>query len=174
LEEASRRFPGIVFQGLNQAYRFKHFPDEAGRALGLVLTRLVAMRDLCRARGIRFLVVILPTKPDVDRDDDATVEAAAEMLGLTPKELRRNRELGEALGSGLAAVGIEHLDPAVAMAASPIPLYWRTDSHLGFAGHVFLALGLEPIVRGWFDDGSRPADGAAGGIGHAGAAREES
>jgi hypothetical protein len=139
LAAAAERWPGPVSQGLNQAYRWKHFAGEAERALEAVLGSYLAMRDLCAARGIAFLAVALPAKIDVDEDDRETIEAARTALGLGPEDVAVNRELGRRFVEAVRAAGIRCLDPFEVMTESKAKLYWQRDHHLSQAGHALVA-----------------------------------
>ena len=79
--------------------------------------------------------MLLPTKDDVDGDDDAdTFEAVARALDLGDAERRINRELARRLAERLRADGIEVLDLYPSMLAEPEPLYWQRDHHLNVQG----------------------------------------
>lgn len=148
IREAAERWPGPVSQGFNQAYRWKNFPDEAELSLDAVVHSYLAMQELCERNGIDFLAVVLPTKMDVDGDDDlATRESVRDALGLGVEETRMNRRLGERFIDALQASGVRWLDPTRAMLASPTFLYWRRDYHLNLDGHALLAELLEGDLR---------------------------
>lgn len=140
LVAASARWRGPVSQGFNQAYRFEHFPWERERALAAVIESFLAMRDRCAQLGIQFLAVVLPTKMDVEPEDDAGVQTAVRTeLGLTPEAAAVNRELGRSFAESMARAGVRCLDPLEALRRAPHPLYWRQDYHLGRAGHELLS-----------------------------------
>lgn len=133
--EVVQRWEGPFSQGLNQAYRWKSFPDEAERALDAVRDSYRAMQALCDERGIAFLAALLPTKMDVDEDDRSTWRAACDALGLAEPDVGRALELGRRLLAESEAEGIESLDPTDAMVRSEEVLYWRKDYHLSLDGH---------------------------------------
>jgi hypothetical protein len=114
------------------------------------------MRVICAEKGILFLVVILPTKIDVDVEDEPRVRAAAlATLELSEEEAAVNVRLGQRLVQVLTERGVACVDPTEAMLASPVPFYWRKDHHLDVDRHLFVARAvftvLEPLLasRGW-------------------------
>lgn len=144
VSEATERAPAPMRQGMNQAMRWKTFPAEAERALAAVIESFTRMHALCAEHGIQFLAVVLPTKMDVEPEDDAaTQEAARESLGLSTEEIEINRVLGQRFVRAMEAAGIRCLDPCEDMRRAQHPLYWRTDYHLAPAGHALLAQLLE-------------------------------
>jgi hypothetical protein len=151
---ASERWPGPVGQGFNQAYRWKHFPWEPERALDAVLDSYVAMRDVCAAEGIAFLAVLLPTKMQIEPEDDrATQEALLAALDLAPEDLTPDAALADRFVERVRAEGVRCLDPRDAMRAAPHPLYWRFDYHLGLTGNRLLAELLADEVRSMLGEG---------------------
>jgi hypothetical protein len=139
-DPANQRWPTVLPQGFNQAYLFRYREGDAELALTVTLDVYEAMARECAAAGVRFLVIVLPTKIDADLDDDREhIEAIREALALTTAELAVNRVLSERLARALAERGIECLDLTHAMAADPTPFYWRQDHHLNVAGHTFVA-----------------------------------
>lgn len=138
LRALQRKNPPACWQGANQTYRFAHHPEEREIALAAVEASCAAMQELCAARGILMLAVVLPTKYDVDLDDRATQFGGVEELGLTPEELDDNARLGAEIVRRLERRGIPCLDPLPTFRDEPAPLYWRTDHHLNVAGHAKL------------------------------------
>jgi len=139
LEAAHERWSGPVSQGMNQAYRWKHFPWEVDRALEKTIASYLEMQALCEAEGISLLAVILPTKMDVDGEDDRDVQVEVRrVLELEEADVASNLELGRRFRAAMDEAGIRCLDPTDAMRAEPEALYWRRDYHLGLAGHRFL------------------------------------
>ena len=127
-------------QGYNQAFRFKHFPAEPEPALAAAIESFLRMQERCAEVGIQFLAVVLPTKMDVEPEDDSALqEAARKVLELTPEEAALNRTLGRRFAEAMSVAGVRCLDPLEAMRGAPHPLYWRRDYHLGDAGHALLA-----------------------------------
>jgi hypothetical protein len=148
--EATGRAPAPMQQGMNQAMRWKTFPAEAESALAMVIDSFTRMQALCAEHGIRFLALVLPTKMDVEPEDDAATQAdALETLGLSASEAGINRVLGRRFAMAMEAAGIRCLDPLEDMRKARHPLYWRQDYHLGPAGHALLAELLERVLDAW-------------------------
>jgi lysophospholipase L1-like esterase len=141
---ATKQHPGGLYQGFNQAIRWKYFPSEMDHALEIVIASYKAIQELCDEKGIEFLAVVLPTKMDVDDDDLETQRSTREQLGLSPEDVAVNRRLGAHFAAAMKAAGIACLDPIETMKAHQRPLYWTKDYHLGAEGHVLLA---EQILR---------------------------
>lgn len=151
---ASERWPGPVGQGFNQAYRWKHFPWERERALDAVVASYAAMRDVCAAEGIAFLAVLLPTKMQVEPEDDRETQGALlAALDLAPEDLAPDAALADRFVERMRTEGIRCLDPRSAMRAAPHPLYWRFDYHLGLTGHELVAELLVHEIRSLLGDG---------------------
>ncbi|MSR64044.1 MAG: SGNH/GDSL hydrolase family protein [Planctomycetes bacterium] len=138
LERATERFAGPVTQGINQAYLFHYCPELTEEARAAVTESILGMRELCERNGIAFLLVLLPTKMDVDEDDRDSWRACCTELGLAPADLELNLALGRRVLADASAAGVECLDPTDRMRAEPAPLYWVKDYHLGLAGHALL------------------------------------
>lgn len=144
IESVAERWPGPAGQGFNEAYRFRAFPWEVEKALELVTQSFVAMQARCTELGLRLVVVVLPTKMDVEPEDDrATQEAVRAALELEPEDLAVLTTLARDLESNLRAAGLEVLGPLEAMRAAEPPLYWREDYHLSTRGHAWLAAEME-------------------------------
>ena len=141
LVAVQQRWAGPLAQGGNQAYRFKHHPEEAEEAFEDALTACLAIRGLCAREGVALLFVLVPTKVDADagKQGEEALDEFRALLGLTPDEVALNRRLGERLAAALEAEGVACIDPTDAMRADPRPLYWTTDHHLNVEGHRFVA-----------------------------------
>jgi hypothetical protein len=156
LRLSQERSSGALFQGLNQAHWFKHWPGTAELALEFALASLESIRALCEEKGILLVVLVLPSKVDVDVEDEPRARAAAlATLELTEEEAAVNVRLGRRLVQALTERGVACVDPTGAMLASPVAFYWRKDHHLDVDGHAFVAQAvftvLEPLLasRGW-------------------------
>lgn len=136
LEAAMERHPAPVWQGLNQAYLFRHQPerfDDAAERLRFVLNRF---QELTREDGAELTLVILPTlrliQPEVDeqglRESIKTLELAAN----DSEADERACDLADRLADEL---GIRRLDlraPFRAAVAedSGLKLYFQADHHV--------------------------------------------
>jgi hypothetical protein len=147
IESVAARWPGPASQGFNQAYRFRAFPWEVEKSLALATASFRALQARCSELSLRLLVVVLPTKMEVEPEDDREVqEAVRAALELTPDDLELLTTLGQRLAANLRAAGLEVVEPLEAMRAAEHPLYWRTDYHLGMRGHAWLAAELERVL----------------------------
>jgi hypothetical protein len=129
---------GPFWQGLNQAYRWKHLPGEEERPLALAHENFAEIERLCAEHGIALLCVLLPTKMDVDEDDRETWLSAAAELGLDERDVGLDLAIGRRLLDTLRSEGVACLDPTDEMLRSREMLYWKADYHLAVVGHALL------------------------------------
>jgi hypothetical protein len=143
LAEAEKLNEGAVWQALNQAVYFKSFPEMGPRVMKLAQDSLGEIRDLCRADGIRLLVILLPTKLDVEWDSDRIrLESVKSSLGLSDSDLRINATMRQAMGDWLAKERIPFLDAGRMLPKGEpgsVHLFWNEDYHLSKAGHRWIA-----------------------------------
>jgi hypothetical protein len=148
LADAREHWRAPLAQGFNQALEFKHAPAEAERALAAATRALEDLVALCADRRVPLLVALLPTKVDVDTEDEEDgIARMLELLDLPREDYAINAELGARLGRAVAAAGARVLDLAPAMAADERPLYWRQDHHLAVMGHRAVATMLLPVLE---------------------------
>jgi hypothetical protein len=118
--------------------------------LNTAMSPLVRIRDICRERGIDFLVVLIPDEMQVD---PALREEIRQRFfpGLSPSEWNNTRPNAR-LGLRLQAEGIDYFDlyPAFAEEAKHRRLYRLRDTHWNIAGNRLAAdlIGAR-IGRGW-------------------------
>jgi hypothetical protein len=140
LDAANARWPEALPQGFNQAAYFAFAPGDATIALDAAIAVHAEMDAVCRAHGIRFLAVVIPSKTDVEPDEDrATVDEILAALSLSREELAVNERLGREFAAALAARGIACVDALAGLRGAGEPLYWRRDHHLDIAGNERLA-----------------------------------
>ncbi|MFA6316146.1 MAG: hypothetical protein WC943_01910 [Elusimicrobiota bacterium] len=142
LSQAERINGGAVWQALNQVVYFKSFPAMAGRARAFAQERLRELDRLCRQERIRLLVVLLPTKLDVEWDSDQErLDRVRDFLGLSDSDLGINASLREGLARWLTKEGIPHWDATADLikVRGKAGLFWKHDYHLGTEGHRHLA-----------------------------------
>lgn len=149
LRAAEAAWPTPCWQGVNQAYRFKRFPVEVARALDAVESSIADIQDLCSESGIHLLVVVLPTKYDVDLTEQrAEFARLAEHLGLTAEDMGMNERLAGDLIARLQGRGVACLDATPILRSGQEPVFWRRDHHLNVQGHRKLAeLLLERVLE---------------------------
>jgi len=149
LRAVSDAAQGPVAQGFNQLYRYKHFPEEAERALELVIESYERMQELCAAEGILLVALVLPTKMDVDLDDDRErISSCQRQLELTDEEMRANQLAARRFVAAMQERGILCVDPTDAMLRADKPSYWRSDYHLNVDGHRLVAELLNEALAG--------------------------
>jgi hypothetical protein len=143
IKAATARWPDYIPQGFNQAFLFKRMPQMVAEALDSSVAVLSTLADECAARGSRVLVLLLPSKLDVEDDDAAVIDAVLAALKIDREDFAANMRLARQVGERLAARGVPVVDATDALrtAASRTdkPLYWRHDHHLSTTGHFVVA-----------------------------------
>jgi lysophospholipase L1-like esterase len=126
-------------------------PDLLARARADSLTLLALMRRQVEGRGARFVVVLVPTKAQVEpQDARAEAERAAAVLQLGDEQRRSNDRLYRVALAAAGEAGIPVIDswPALAAGAAAERLYYRRDWHLNPAGHRVLAESVAAALVG--------------------------
>jgi hypothetical protein len=114
------------------------------------------MAERCRERGVLLVALVLPTKYDVEPEDDrATFDAVRGVLGLDEEAAGLNRRLAIEFGEEMRARGIACVDPFAELCASEEPTYWRQDHHLGLRGHAVVAEVLARELDRLLPEGAR-------------------
>jgi len=140
LARAREKMPGATSQGLNQIYYFAHASEMIAPVMRNAVSELVALKRDCDERGVGLVVLIQPTKLDVEGEaESGDLDAVRELLDLGPGELALNRELSGELAGRLAEAGIEVHDLLQPMRESGDSLFWEVDHHLSVSGHRLLA-----------------------------------
>jgi hypothetical protein len=131
---------GFVYQGGNQAFHFKSFPERTAEAVRAATVALDAIRTTCAEHGISLVMALLPTKTDVD-PWPASVSKALAALGLTEEEYAENLQAGRQILGALEGRGVTCVDLTAALQArrGAVPLYWNRDHHLSVRGHRVVA-----------------------------------
>jgi hypothetical protein len=148
-----------LYQGLNQTHFFVHWPGTEQLALDNMLAVFEETRALCEEKEIELVVVLLPTKFDVDGDDDEAMAQALTALELGDDDRGANRRLALRLAQALEQRGIRCVDPFEAIRDEPEPCFWRKDYHLSSKGHAMVAQVLHGTILALLD-GADGADGA--------------
>jgi hypothetical protein len=139
LRELKDRWPELGPQAFTQAFIFHDRPEAAQQAVAAALVACEEMARQCKAMGARLIVACLPTRPELDHDDDERVAEVLEAYGMEQGDIFTNARLGESLLAALAAQGVQTLDLRPALQAAPEPRYWRKDYHLNVTGHIAVA-----------------------------------
>ena len=145
---AKEHWPDQIPQAFSQAAVFHADPPAADRAVAAALVVCEEIARQAAAIQARVVFAALPTKPDLDHDDDALQAEMLAALGLTREDLGVNVRLGAQLLAALAAHGHETLDLLPPLSAAQGPLYWRKDYHLNIAGHAAVAAALLDVAAG--------------------------
>ena len=106
-------------------------------------TELARMQELCRARGVPLLVLVLPARASVD---DGLLGASIAAAGLTGGSYERNLPT-RTVAALCAELGLPWLDTSAILRSLPGPLYFRFDGHFRAATTRALAHELAPLVR---------------------------
>jgi lysophospholipase L1-like esterase len=150
--EAYKTYGAIVIDRFNQPLKFTRFPEVVDIALQASVDAFLEMDRICRAEGIRFVAVVLPTKPDADGPEvRATLLELLAAVGLSEEQFGVNARLGQRLAEALRAQGVQVVDCTERLrATNATPHYWEKDWHLNVAGHVvvaeLLAETVEPLL----------------------------
>jgi hypothetical protein len=151
-EQAFRACRGCYWQSLEQAYTFHSGDLDLDQGANRLRNTLTQLREQVHGTGARLIVVLIPTKRQVEgpQSDVGRFAQAADILGLSAEE----REFDElALRTALdacdrAQVEVLNLLPGLreAYITAREPLYRTTDWHLNPAGHRAVAAILKEII----------------------------
>ena len=148
LQELKDRWPELLPQSFTQAFLFHDDRPAAELAVAAARTACEEIAHQCADLGARLLVAILPTRPELDLDDEERVAEIVQAFGMTHDDIFINARLGESLRQQLEAQGIETLDLRPALRAAPAPRYWKKDYHLNITGHAAVAGAREQALAG--------------------------
>jgi hypothetical protein len=131
---------GAVWQGLNQIYYFKTFPHMVDKSLDRTANLFAKIKDLCDEQDIPLLVVLIPTKVDVEWASDREVlDQIKAGLSLSDDDVRLNERIKDRLAQRLAAMGIDYVDVLDDMRNDGRKMFWISDYHLDVSGHELIA-----------------------------------
>jgi len=120
------------------------YEPETERAVKTVEDLFVAMAEACRAHGVQFLVVMIPTRKQASAEPHATVD------GLDLEKPQRT------FAAFFTEHGIPYIDllPALRAAAATAPVYFRYDAHWTVWGHTAAARAIAERLAGVGGQGS--------------------
>jgi hypothetical protein len=148
IHKVATKWPVRIAQGFNQAFRFRHMPEEAELAVTAAVAFHIEMARLCEIHGIRFVTVVLPTKADVDGEDDReSYREILDALHLSDYDYAVSARLASRFIASLEANGITCIDATNALRDGKGPYYWRKDHHLNVEGHKLVARLLFDTLR---------------------------
>ncbi len=140
LLEADEMLSGSLAQSLNQIFFFKTFPELMGKAVEITTIHIEIINQICKDNKIKLLVVLLPTKLDIELHMDRDrIMAASKIMQLSEKDFGIIRQLTEALISWLTKRKINYIDLYSPMKKKLRKLYWKKDHHLNGRGHRVIA-----------------------------------
>ena len=148
---AYRNCIGCTGQSLGQDYWFKHHPQDIAQSLSSLEELLRRLRRETAESGSRLLVIVLPSRFQVEPEQDAErIRETARILGLTDDDLAEEHRLGQQVVAIGRELDIETLDLGPSLRAyhdqTGENLYYQTDWHLNGAGHRVLADQLYPYA----------------------------
>ncbi len=135
-------------QGYVQALVFKQLGDAAvDIAVDEAMNSLERMAALCATANVPVIFAMLPTKLDVDGDDDAfLLTTVRDQLDLSAADFGVNRRLALRVVDAMRARGHLMIDLHDALHAEPEPVFWRRDLHLSLRGHDVVAREILPTL----------------------------
>ncbi len=148
LIDANNRYPAATWQGLNQAYYFKHHPEDWDVASDMLAHVLNEFKNIAPRDGLRL--VIIPSARQL-RPDVAV--GAADILQLTPDECACDERVCDLVIDICQRLQIPALDLRPVFKGFSGELYWDSDHHINRAAHRLIA---EELTRQL----PRPAIGA--------------
>jgi lysophospholipase L1-like esterase len=145
LEYAALVHPAPVWQGLQQAYYFRHHAEEWPTALQRQRRTLEILLEQTQKDGTQLRLIIIPTKRQIEPETDAaTLSETAAILELTPDDLETDRRACDEVVELARNLRIPYLDlrPALLKASQANPeesLYFQFDHHLNVSGNRVVA-----------------------------------
>lgn len=148
LNEATRESAPALSQALRSAAYFKVHPKLIEPCAGLSARVLIEMgRRLERDGGQLIVAYIPPVTESQPELYEAELEAAIEVLELTPEEVLVSARLADAVLARVRGAGIEVLDLREEFAEAGTPLYWHEDLHINLDAQQRIAERLLPLVE---------------------------
>lgn len=140
LQQMVSKYPHGICQVLNQIYLFKKYPRLVDPAVTIAVNQAVKIQQLCTQHGMEYVLLLLPTKFDIERGSCRGVVAMArEVLGLTDEDLALNQRMAKKFMAELKDHEVHYLDLTLAMHRSAESLFWEKDYHLNQYGHALVA-----------------------------------
>jgi len=132
--------PGGLWQGLNQIYYFKLFPEFLEISLKAVMDDFHSIKEICDFNNIKLIVLLLPSKIEIEwPTDELRLNKCKELLNLTDADLQINMKLLEKLSAQLNSDKIDYLNLYDYLKNKDRKLFWNEDYHLNDYGHQILA-----------------------------------
>jgi lysophospholipase L1-like esterase len=131
------RAPGpMLSQAGNQLVYFDTYPEMKAKSLEIARQEIRDIQDICLQSNIQLLVVLLPTRLDVE---EKARRDAANNLRLTDAQMDLNQSLKRTLIDDLGQAHVSYLDLTDYLRGAKSPLFWNQDYHLNDKGHALVA-----------------------------------
>jgi hypothetical protein len=154
LDRAIRKNAGWVSQCGASLKFFQHHAEEIPVAMRAAKAAVLDIQELCEAKGIRLVFVVLPGFFEVERrkasPDPGLLDLERELLGtleLGPIDADLHERMAKELMGYLAERKIPCLDAHRVFDARPERLYWLADHHINNTAHAALGAALMPVVE---------------------------
>jgi hypothetical protein len=151
-----RECHGCWFQSLKQAIRARREPDRMEQGYRRLELLFRVLDTAVTARGGQAVIVLIPTKTQVEPDDERGARGrAARLLDLAPEDLQYDEQAYARAHEAADRAGVALVDPLAELQedARRERLYYRRDWHLNPAGNRALATAL---YRALVADGPEP------------------
>lgn len=140
LWELDEKMPGFTGQILNQVKFFKTYPAYRDSALKVTHEYLGKIKAYCDSTNLDFMVVLVPTKLDVEPGlDSARIDTAYQIMKFTDADLKANESLIDETIKWLTSNGVEYVDMREPLKVAEDELYWKADLHINHRGHAEIA-----------------------------------
>lgn len=134
------KFPGFTGQLMNQVKFFKSYPAYRDTALNVTHKYLGKIKAHCDSNDIDFMVVLVPTKLDIEPElDSARIDTAFQIMKFTQADIQQNESLTDKTVEWLNTTGVRYVDMREPLKAAEGELYWKADLHINHLGHAEIA-----------------------------------
>ncbi|MBK8179954.1 MAG: SGNH/GDSL hydrolase family protein [Planctomycetes bacterium] len=136
IEAAKKVQKRCLSQALVSLKLFDTYPEQQEIAVRAGAAVMEKIQALCRERGIRLLVLYLPSRPDVEPlHPDLKLRKLLAALELETAALASTDRMADQLLAKLAGLGIETVDLRPVFLQSKESAYWNFDWHINLVGH---------------------------------------
>jgi hypothetical protein len=140
LWKVDKLYTGFTGQYLNQVKFFKSYPQFTDTAMMIMKDNLEKINILCKKNNTRFLVVLLPSKIDIEAETDSIrIREVMGIMNFDQQDIVNNFKMTADLATWLAEKQIPFVDLFPAFKSSDMELFWKTDYHINQSGHEEMA-----------------------------------
>jgi hypothetical protein len=137
---AQRISPLVLSQALVGLKFFDTYPAEREITVRGAATVMERIQAVCKERGIRLLLLYLPSWPEVEPANPAMkLSAFLQAMELKQAALATPRKMADDFLERMAGLGIETVDLRPILKASKETVYWHADWHINLLGHRLVA-----------------------------------